>query len=343
MIDIAKEKKHMKKKEKIVEEEKVVSPEEDLEKLNKSLDVIDVKKSEEDLPFEQLVERERNNIFVTYRKAKTRNNIIMVITVAIFIASMILMVNENTKSWGTIAGGVAIGVVLLFLIVHYILTRNLFPNTTKKYIRFFLEQSDAFVFSHKDMHDKRLFFEKRYAIGDILTDRCYKDVIDTASRNIVTFTYKEKEVECGELALYTQGAKKRTKNVIFVGKYLRVENKLHFEDRYVINIKGSNETDKPNDIGDLVVLLEQNRFTIYGKEGANFERDLGKDFINNLKSIECNNALLNVNVVLWAGHTSVYMSYDDSIVAIPFDKPIQIGSYNQLKKNMADMCEILLG
>ena len=50
-----------------------------------------------------------------------------------------------------------------------------------------------------------------------------------------------------------------------------------------------------------------------------------------------------MNIVLWAGHTSVYMSYDDSIVAIPFDKEINIGSYNQLKKNINDVCEICLG
>ena len=73
------------------------------------------------------------------------------------------------------------------------------------------------------------------------------------------------------------------------------------------------------------------------------ERDLGKDLIENLKSIECVGSLLNVNIVLWAGHTAVYLSYDDAIVAIPFDKAIQPESYHQLKKNITDVLEILLG
>jgi hypothetical protein len=265
----------------------------------------------------------------------------MVITVVVFVASFIMFVNLGDI--GKIIGGVAIGVALVFLIVHYILTRNRFPNTTKKYIRYFMEHSDNYIFDINDVHDQKLYFEKRYAIADVLQDRAYKDVIDIASRNIVTATYKEVPFECGELALYKAGAKKYQKAVMFVGKYLTMENKLHFEERYIIQIKGEKETDAPNDIDDLTVLNEQNNFVIYGKEGANYEKDLGKDFVNNLMSINCTGALLNVNIVLWAGRTAVYLSYDDSIVAIPFDSPIKPESYTQLKGNIKDILEIFIG
>ncbi len=137
----------MNKKEKKVDEAKVVTPEEDNQKLEESLDVINLKDVEENAkPFNEAVEEKRKNSFVTYRKARTRNNIIMVAVVAVFIASMVLMVNENTKSWGTITGGCLIGATLVFLIVNYILTRNLFPNTTKNYIKFFMTTVDKHVF-----------------------------------------------------------------------------------------------------------------------------------------------------------------------------------------------------
>ena len=176
-----------------------------------------------------------------------------------------------------------------------------------------------------------------------MADRCYKDVIDCVSRNIVSGKYKEVEFECGELAYYKAGARKHNKEVVFVGKYLSTGNKLHFEDRYIINIKGEKDTDLPTDKDDLVELINQNRFVVYGKEGANPEKDLGKDLLDNLKSIDCTGALLNVNVVLWAGHTACYLSYDDSIVAIPFDKEIDTKSYAQLKKNISEVLEILVG
>ena len=321
---------------------KIENPEEEQKKLDKSLDLIPLCREKSDTPYHEEVENERKNIFKVYKKARTENNIIMVITVLVFIASMILMVTPETKSWGTIAGGVAIGVVIVFLIVHYILTRNLFPNTTKNYIRYFMEHTDNYIFDIENVHDQKLYFEKRYVVSDVLQDRCYKDVIDTASRNIVSGTYKEKPFECGELALYKAGAKRYQKAVIFVGKYLTAANNLHFPERYIIQIKAVNETDKPNDIEDLVILHEQNNFVVYGKEGANFEKDLGKELLDNLKSIECTGALLNVNIVLWAGRTAAYLSYDDSIVAIPFDKAIVPESYAQLKKNISEVLEILV-
>ena len=323
------------------EEIKVETPEEAQEKLDKSLDLIPLCREKSEVPFNEEVEQERSNIFKVYKKTRTENNIIMVITVVVFVASFIMFVNLGDI--GKIIGGVAIGVALVFLIVHYILTRNRFPNTTKKYIRFFMEHSDNYIFDINDVHDQKLYFEKRYAIADVLQDRAYKDVIDIASRNIVTATYKEVPFECGELALYKAGAKKYQKAVMFVGKYLTMENKLHFEERYIIQIKGEKETDAPNDIEDLTVLHKQNNFVIYGKEGANYEKDLGKDFINNLMSINCTGALLNVNIVLWAGRTAVYLSYDDSIVAIPFDNPIKPESYTQLKGNIKDILEIFIG
>lgn len=332
----------MAKKVKEKAEVKVVAPEEDQKKLEQSLDLIELVKDKEEGSFDELVEKERKNIFQVYKKARTQNNIIMVITVAVMIGSLVLM--TQVPNWGAIVGGVLIGAMFIFLVVHYILTRNLFPNTTKKYIRYFMKTVDDYVFDIKNTSEQKLYHEKRYAIADTMGDHVYKDVIDAASRNIVTFKYKDKDVEVGELALYKQsGAKKYQKTVLFVGKYMNFKNDFHFEDRYVIRIKGEKEVDAPNDIDDLVVLSEQNNFVVYGKEGAKFEKDLGKDLVNNLKSVDCCSALLNVNVVIWAERTAVYLSYDDSIVAIPFDHEIHKESYAQLKKNITELLEILIG
>ena len=333
----------MSKKKEVENQEvemKIASPDEEQDRLNKSLDEIKLGKYENEKPFNEVVEEERSNIFSTYKKTRTINNIITAAVVVIFIASIVLFV--QFPGWGQINGGVAIGVCLVFMIVYYILTKNKFPDTTKKYIRAFMITTDTYVFDMENLYDQKLFFEKRYSNEEALGDRVYKDVIDTASRNIVEGTYKEKPFQCGEYALYKACAKRGQKTVLFVGKYLSLENSLHFEDRYVIRILGEKDTDAPNDIEDLVALSEQNKFIIYGKEGAKFEKDLGKELIENLKSIECVGALLNVNIVFWAGKTVAYLSYDDSVVAIPFDHAINAASYQQLKKNISDLLEILV-
>ena len=332
-------KKNKEKPNEIVEEN--VSPEEEQKKLDQSLDLIYLCQEKSEVPFNEAVEEQRKNIFVTYKKANTKNNIIMVGVVIVMIVSLVLFV--NFPGWGQITGGVLIGCAILFLIINFILTKNLFPNTTKNYIKFFLTTSDNYVFDIPEVKDQKLYFEKRYAMSDVLGDRAYKDVIDIASRNIVSATYKGHGFECGELALYKAGAKRNQKAVIFVGKYLSLQNDLHFEDRYIIQIKnGEKETDAPTDIEDLVQLHAQNNFVVYGKEGRNFEKDLGKELVNNLKSIECVGALVNANFVFWAGHTAAYLSYDDTIAAIPFDKEIVTASYTQLKNNIRSVLEILI-
>ena len=75
-------------------------------------------------------------------------------------------------------------------------------------------------------------------------------------------------------------------------------------------------------------------FVIYGKEGAKFEKDLGKDFLNNLKSVVCTGILLNVNVVFWSGHSAAYISYDDTIMSVPFDKPLDKAGFDQSFKDL---------
>ena len=65
--------------------------------------------------------------------------------------------------------------------------------------------------------------------------------------------------------------------------------------------------------------------------------------LNNLKSIECKEPLLNVNIVFWHKRTACYLSYDDSIVAIPFEHPINPAAYASFKKNIADIFAILEG
>ncbi len=339
--------KKMAKKKDIKQEQNVEmsiqDPIEEQKKLDESLDLIPLCREKSEVPFDVAIENERKNIFTVYRKARTESNIVMVVTVVLLVASLVIFTQAPAwGDWCKIVGGVIMGGVFVFMLVHFFLTKNKFPNTTKKYIRYFITTMDNYLFDVEDVHDQKLYYEKRYVAADVIADRCYKEVVDIASRNLVTATYKEKPFEFGELALYKAGAKKYQKTVMFVGKYLTIENSRHFEGRYIIRIKAAKEVDTPNDIDDLAILSEQNNFVIYGPEGADFNKDLGKDLIDNLKAIDCVGALLNVNIVLWAGRTAVYLSYDDSIIAIPFDKAIVPESYHQLKKNFKDVLEILV-
>lgn len=308
-------------------------------KLAESLDTVDLNEPETLDSFSKKIEESRQEFFAVYKKQRRWSNILMPVVSAAMVASIVLFVGVNAL-WGKITGGCIIGAAFIGMVVFYIVTRNKLPNKSKDYIRNFALVSDNYVFSGHEIKNASVSLKKRYAISEFLPDRVYKDIADIASRNIVKFDYKDHHVTCGELALYKRGARRNQKPILFIGKYLNFTNDFHFEDRYIVTIKGEKDVDLPTDIDDLVILKEQNRFVVYGKEGADVEKDLGKDLLNDLKSIDCRNCLYNVNIVIWAGRTSAYLSYDDSICAIPLDKEIDAKSYQQLKKNVGEVLQI---
>lgn len=334
----------MAKKEKaqVVVVEENLSPEQDQAKLEASLDVVKLEQNDTLDSFGESIEKSREDFYTTFSKQRKLSNILIPIVGIIMAASLVLFMAVS-QVWGKIVGGVLIGATLIGMVVFFILTKNKLPRKSQDYIRNFAIVSNNYLVSKNEVSDAKLLFKKRFAVSDFLPDRVYKDVVDIASRNIVEFKYKDHNVTLGEAALYKAGDKKNRKELLFVGRYLSFANDLHFEDRYIINIKRKEAVDLPNDFEDLVILKEQNNFAIYGKDGANFAKDLGKDVINNLMSIDCKDSLLNVNIVVWAGHTAVYLSYDDAIVAIPLDKKLNPAAYQQLKKNIYDILEIMLG
>ena len=321
--------------------QKAVVIEDENKALDDSLDTVELNQPETLETFYEKLEANRADFYKTYNSQRKTSNILMPVAGLLMAGSLVLFIGV-AEQWGKIVGGVLIGATLVGMIVYFILTRNKLPNKSKDYIRNFALLSDNYVFDHQEIKNAKVLLKKRYATSEFLPDRVYKDIIDIASRNIVEFEYKERNINVGELALYKQGAKRNQRALLFVGKYMSFTNDYHFEDRYIINISGEKPTDAPNDVEDLVVLQEQNLFKIYGREGANVEKDLSKELINNLKSIECTNALLNVNIVVWAGHTAVYLSYDDGIVSIPLDKKLNSDAYKQLKKNILDILEIFI-
>ena len=88
-----------------------------------------------------------------------------------------------------------------------------------------------------------------------------------------------------------------------------------------MNFKNAKQPlDLPNAISDLKVLEEKDDFCVYGPENSNYHDVINSKVISLFKKLQIEGHLLNVNVVFWGGHTAVYLSYDDSILSVPFDK-----------------------
>ena len=321
--------------------EEIVEPVKEEQPSAKAGDVVVIEKlNPEDKPFDADIEDKRTVLFNNYSKTKRLSNILMVAVVLIVIGAMaLLMINQK---WATITGYSIAGVTLLGLLVYSMLTKNRFPNQTKDYIRFVTTKIDQFVYNNTEFQDVQVDLNEKYVLSELNCDKVYKNPVDMGCRNIVKGKYLGKGFSCGELALYSakQEGKRAQKQVAFIGKYISLANSLHFEGRYIVNIKAEEKpSDLPTDIEDLVELHNADGLVIYGLEGSDYSKDIPSKYLAALKKLNITGHLLNVNVVLWAGHTGVYLSYDDPVVALPFDKPFESEPQIAFKDNLITVLE----
>jgi len=50
---------------------------------------------------------------------------------------------------------------------------------------------------------------------------------------------------------------------------------------------------------------------------------------------------MNINCVVWGGHTAVYLSYDDPVISIPFDKPFNKDPQEHYKNDLEKIMKII--
>ena len=300
--------------EKSVVEEKIV------EQAVQPDGVINLNEQKYDKPFNEVVDEAREKLYKSYKKTSLINNILLVVVAAIFIGSF-FMITRGT--WGQIAGWVTIGVTLAGLVIYFLLTRKRYPKQSKEYFNVFWTASNSYLFDNERFQNCTINPEEKFTIQDVLGDRAYKDIIDVASRNVVHGQFNHKEFTLGELGIYKPGARKNSREVVFVGRRIELDNSLLVKDRYLINIRGEDKPlDLPTDIDDLVAFENDGTFVVYGTEGADYKKEIGTKLLSELKDLKCSAPLLNINIVLWNKKSFAYLSYDDSIVAIPFDKSI---------------------
>ena len=310
------------------------------EESSPKVNVITLEKNTDVDSFAEKTNEFRVKLVKSYKKTNTINSILMFVVAGVFVGAFIL-VSQNVL-WGQITGWSLIGVTLAGLVIYFIFNRKRYPNLSREYFQSFWQESNNYLFSDEKFADCTIDIDERYQMSDAIAQRVYKDLVNIASRNIVRGKYEGKDFVFGELGLYRPGAKRNARDVVFVGRHLEVKNNLHFEGRYIVNVrKAEGEVDLPTDIDDLIPLYQEGLLTIYGAEGADWEKDLGKDIILQIQGLMCEAPLLNVNVVFWAQKSFCYLSYDDSIVAIPFENKLDPLAYVSLKKNIEDVFAIL--
>lgn len=266
-------------------------------------------------PYDEAIETARGEFTKKFKKGRISSFIAMGIVLLLAVGSVICIGFRKLPL--TIVGWSLVGVAVVGMLVYYFVTRNILPDATKAYIKVVNDNLNMRNFMDNKFTDVTVDPKEKVELADPVSDAIYVALTNIASRNVINGHFSGRTFKVADLGLYSGQGRSRTS--AFVGKYISFVNDLHFEGRYIINVKAETPVDLPSDIEDLVVLNQEDNLTIYGKEGNKVTSDLGKDFLKLIKEIKLDKYLLNFNIVIWSGHTAVYASYSDEIMTLPFE------------------------
>ena len=295
---------------------------------------VEEKPAEEAKTYDVVIEDARKDLFKAYAKSRRVSNIIMFAVVAMICGIMFMIIQNNQvlKIIGySLAGALVVGMIL-----YYVLTRKNLPNKVQKYVPFVMKTLNEKMFSMQGFSNIENNPEEKLQMDDLVGDGVYADANNINSRNVVRGVYNGHHFLYAEAALTRPAQKRQQVPPLFVGRYISVPNQMKFEGRFVFNFRNPKQPlDIPNAINDLTVLEEKDDLVVYGPENANYHDVIDNKIISQFKKLQIEGHLLNVNVVFWGGHTAAYVSYDDAILSVPFDKPFDKDGFEKSLNDLA--------
>ena len=306
------------------------------ELINEKEDLKESQPAEEAKPYNVVIEEARKELHKSYSTSRKISNILMFVVLAAIVGIMFLIISNNQVL--KIVGYCLAGALVVGMIVYYVLNRKKLPNKIKDYVPFVMRTLNDQIFSRQGFSEIKNDPEEKLAMDDLIGDAVYKDATGINSRNIVRGVYKGHHFLYAEAALTRPSSRKQQVPPLFVGRYISVPNQMKFDGRFIFAFKNpKSPVDLPNNIDDLVVLEDKDELTVYGLEGANYHDIIDNKILSQLKKLQIEGHLLNVNVVFWGGHTAVYLSYDDAILTVPFEKEFDKAAFEQTIVDL-DIC-----
>ena len=276
--------------------------------------------AEEAKTYDVIIEDARQDLYKAYAKSRRISNILM-FAVVVAICGIMFMIIQNNQVLKIVGYSLA-GALIVGMILYYVLTRKNLPNKVQKYVPFVMKTLNDKMFTMPGFSNIENNPEEKLQMDDLVGDGVYVEANNINSRNVVRGVYNGHHFLYAEAALTRPAQKKQQVPPLFVGRYISVPNQMKFEGRFLFNFRNPKQPlDTPNAINDLKVLEEKDDFVVYGPENANYHDIIDNRIISQFKKLQIEGHLLNLNVVFWGGHTAVYISYDDAILSVPFDKP----------------------
>lgn len=296
--------------------------------------IIEIQKPSADgKPYYEVVEEERRKIFAEQKKSSRLSTLSIILVMALAIGGIFLLQVNPIVSY--VLMGVAVAVLIAFSII---IRRFARPNVQGYIVKASMAVNE-FTFADNRFTEVKYDPTNKLQLEDISSDGAFSDIVRTASRNVCEGYFNGRSFKVCEAAFFKtpQGKKQMP---VFIGKYLSTTNNLHFEGRIILISKGETDADIPDALSDLTQVENDGKYYAFAPN-ENSYKELDKKFIKAIKEIEVKNHLMNLTVILWAGRTIVYASYDDATITLPFYEKYQEDTAVQYRDNLIQILEAI--
>lgn len=291
-----------------------------------------LKPAEDAKPYGQVVEEERAKV-LSQNKLSSRLSTISIILVLAFAISGIFLLNTVPYvSYGLM------GAAIVTLIVFSIIIRRVARPDVQGYIVKASTAINEFVFTDTRFTNVKYDPSDKLQLEDVSGDGAFSDIVRVASRNVVEGFFENRSFKVCETAFFKMNGKKQIP--VFIGKYLSAVNDLHFEGRIILISKGETDADIPDGLDDLTQVENEGKFFAYAPDEKTY-KVLDKKFVKAIKDIQVSKHLMNLTVIIWAGRTIVYASYDDPTITLPFYEKYQEDTAVDYRNNLIELLQAI--
>ena len=317
-----------------MEEKEIINQDQEQSNQEPQVDTsIEIQKpTAETRPYSEVVEEERAKVLSQNKLSSRLSTISIICVLALSIAGIFLL------NIAPIVAYVLMGVAVATLIVFSIVIRRIARPDVQGYIVKASTAINEFTFADGRFTQVKYDPTDKLQLEDVSSDGAFSDLIRVASRNVVEGLFEERSFKVCETAFFKLTGKKQTP--VFIGKYLSAVNDLHFEGRIILISKGDTDADIPDGIDDLKQVDFDNKFFAYAPN-ENTYKVLDKKFIKAIKDINVNKHLMNLTVIIWAGRTIVYASYDDPTITLPFYEKYQADTAVDYRNNLIQLLQAI--
>ncbi|MDY6431184.1 MAG: hypothetical protein SPL00_05340 [Bacilli bacterium] len=312
-----------KKEEPVVESAKENKEEEKEEEPAEEEETPDEEQDSYEYPDQRLeaIEEARIAWYDTYKK-KNRVKISIFVGILLLMLAGWILPTTLVRDMGMLPLYIALGMCAILLVILALVStifRRSQMASMNEYFNSYYSLLDDYVFDGLEIQNIEGDIDCKITIEEFQNMYVYSPVAQVGSRNNINFTYKGMGCALADVAAEKDVGKGL--QTIYVGKFLRCENKIQLNDEngLVIYFKGNKKALPPEGLKNVARIEEKKNYSVYGVTAD--RKVLTKVVKDELGKFKMTALLCDVTIVIRSGRTFIGLGYDDPLMILPSQKP----------------------